>query len=115
DGTDIYTTDAQIARLGLRVLEDDRGFFPRYDAVWLYRLDLPEREPRALLAIRSLTGRISEKQMIRANARVVLDGISYEAAADSLLAEVRPATGPVRPGEREGVAWSIARNTVRHL
>jgi osmoprotectant transport system permease protein len=115
DGTDIYTTDAQIARLGLRVLEDDRGFFPRYDAVWLYRLDLPGREPRALLAIRSLTGRISEKQMIRANARVVLDGISYEAAADSLLAEVRPTTAPIRPGEREGIASSIARNTVRHL
>ena len=115
DGTDIYTTDAQIARLRLRVLEDDRGFFPRYDAVWLYRLDLPGREPRALEAIHSLTGRISEKAMIRANARVVLDGISYEAAADSLLAEVRPITGPAPAGEREGVASSIARNTVRHL
>jgi osmoprotectant transport system permease protein len=115
DATDIYTTDAQIARLGLRVLEDDRRFFPRYDAVWLYRLDLPVREPRALEAIRSLTGRISEEAMIRANARVVLDGISYEAAAESLLTEVRPSsTGPAAP-EREGVASSIARNTLRHV
>ena len=117
DATDIYTTDAQIARLGLRVLEDDRRFFPRYDAVWLYRLDLPAREPRALEAIRALTGRISEAAMIRANARVVLDGIAYEAAADSLLSEVRPAS--VRAGTTErprgGVASSIARNTLRHL
>jgi osmoprotectant transport system substrate-binding protein/osmoprotectant transport system permease protein len=117
DATDIYTTDAQIARLGLRVLEDDRRFFPRYDAVWLYRLDLPAREPRALLAIRDLTGRISEAAMIRANARVVLDGISYEAAADSLLAEVIPASVRAGAAERshEGVASSIARNTLRHL
>src|SRR6185436_19656989 len=90
DATDIYTTDAQIARLGLRVLDDDRRFFPRYDAVWLYRLDLAAREPRALDAMRALTGRITEKAMIRANARVVLDGISYEAAAESLLTEARP-------------------------
>src|SRR5207247_7353668 len=33
DATDIYTTDAQIERLGLTVLQDDRNFFPRYDAV----------------------------------------------------------------------------------
>lgn len=115
DATDIYTTDAQIARLGLRVLEDDRHFFPRYDAVWLYRLDLPAREPRALEAIRALTGRISETAMIRANARVVLDGISYEAAADSLLAEALPSTSRSAPTGRESVASSMARNTLRHL
>ena len=115
DATDIYTTDAQIAHLGLRVLEDDRGFFPRYDAVWLYRIDLPARDPRALEAIRALTGRISERAMIRANARVVLDGISYAAAADSLLLEVRPSSLRAAAQERESVASSIARNTVRHL
>jgi len=44
---DIYTTDAKIARYQLRVLEDDRKFFPRYDAVLLYRLDVPQRFPEA--------------------------------------------------------------------
>ena len=37
DVVDAYTTDAQIERLRLRVLRDDRGFFPRYDAVLLMR------------------------------------------------------------------------------
>ena len=117
DATDIYTTDAQIARLGLRVLEDDLGFFPRYDAVWLYRLDLATREPRALDAIHALSGVIPVETMIRANARVVLEGISYEPAADSLLAEIGPHGGatPVAPGRPEGIAASIARNTLRHL
>ena len=35
DVTDIYSTDAEIARDGLRVLADDRGFFPRYQAILL--------------------------------------------------------------------------------
>ena len=47
DVMDIYSTDAKIESYRLRVLEDDRGVFPRYDAVLLYRLDLPQRLPQA--------------------------------------------------------------------
>jgi len=43
DVMDVYSTDAKIARYGLRVLADDRNFFPRYDAVLLYRRDAPAR------------------------------------------------------------------------
>jgi osmoprotectant transport system substrate-binding protein/osmoprotectant transport system permease protein len=116
DVTDIYTTDAQIQRMGLYVLEDDRGFFPRYDAVWLYRLDLEKREPRAIEAMRRLTGVIDEGRMIRANARVVLGGRTYRESADSLLAEVL-ARAPARPAAGGGseVAASILRNTGQHL
>src|SRR5439155_1470121 len=95
DATDIYTTDAQIERLHLHVLADDRGFFPLYQAVWLYRLDLAARAPRAIAAMRSLEGRIDEAKMIRANARVVLGGQGFERAADSLLIE---ALGPAPAG-----------------
>lgn len=114
DATDIYTTDAQIERLGLTVLEDDRKFFPRYDAVWLYRLDLAMREPRALAVMKRLTGRIDETRMIRANARVVLGQVPYRVSADSLLAEVLDRA----PGSGAGAPdmWgSILRNTAQHL
>ncbi|MGS0759223.1 glycine betaine ABC transporter substrate-binding protein, partial [Roseateles sp. GG27B] len=47
DVIDIYTTDAKIDHLGLRVLVDDGNYFPRYDAVVLYRLDVPQRFPQA--------------------------------------------------------------------
>ena len=113
DVTDIYTTDAQIQRLGLRLLEDDRHFFPRYDAVWLYRLDLARREPRALEAIRSLTHMIDEPRMIRANARVVFGGQSYATAADSLWMEVSGRQGHKRASQ--SVAQSVLRNTAQHL
>ena len=116
DATDIYTTDAQIERLGLTVLEDDRKFFPRYDAVWLYRLDLATREPRALAAMKRLTGRINEARMIRANARVVLGRVPYPESADSLLAEVLDRAPATRPAAGLPDMWaSILRNTAQHL
>jgi osmoprotectant transport system permease protein len=114
DIIDIYTTDAQIEHLDLRVLEDDRGFFPRYDAVWLYRLDLPDREPAAFAAMKRLIGRIDETSMIRANARVVLGGQSYATSADSLLQDV---IGTAVSGGAGGpsVFHEILDNTLQHV
>ncbi|HET7668790.1 MAG TPA: glycine betaine ABC transporter substrate-binding protein [Burkholderiales bacterium] len=81
DVIDVYSTDAKVARYRLRVLEDDRGFFPRYDAVLLYRSDVPQRFPNAFQALRQLEGRISESQMIRMNAAAELEGRSFAQAA----------------------------------
>jgi osmoprotectant transport system permease protein len=81
DVMDVYTTDAKIARYGLRVLRDDRGFFPRYDAVLLYRRNAPARHPEAFAALRRLEGSIDEQQMIRMNAAAELDGRTFAEAA----------------------------------
>src|SRR5262249_3019060 len=58
DVVDAYTTDAQVARLDLALLKDDLAFFPQYQAVILYRLDLARRAPAALEAIRSLVSHV---------------------------------------------------------
>ena len=81
DVMDIYTTDAKIERFQLRVLEDDRKFFPRYEAVLLYRLDVPQRFPAAWQRLRQLQGRIDERTMIRLNAAAELQGKSFAEAA----------------------------------
>ncbi len=65
DLTDCYTTDAEIKKYDLVVLEDDRGFFPLYRATLLYRLDLPQK---AVDSLNALGGSISEKLMISMNA-----------------------------------------------
>jgi osmoprotectant transport system permease protein len=119
DATDIYTTDAQIERMQLVVLDDDRDFFPRYDAVWLYRLDL-EHEPRARAAMRRLVGAIDEARMIRANARVVLAGETFQQSAAALVAEIATARDSGRaasPGQAPGrsVLAAVASNTAQHL
>ena len=81
DVMDVYTTDAKIERYGLRVLEDDRRVFPRYDAVLLHRQDLPKRHPEAWARLRRLEGRVDERAMIRMNAAAELEGRSFAEAA----------------------------------
>jgi osmoprotectant transport system permease protein len=80
DVVEVYTTDAQIARLHLRVLRDDRNFFPRYDAVLLMRASLDERPLAA-----ALQGRIDEAAMTAMNAQAELDGRAFADVAREFL------------------------------
>jgi len=81
DLMDVYTTDAKIERFQLRALEDDRSFFPRYDAVLLHRLEVPQRFPGAWARLQKLERRIDERTMIRMNAAAELQGKSFAEAA----------------------------------
>lgn len=86
DVIDIYSTDAKIARYGLTVLRDDRAYFPRYDAVLLYRLDAAQRFPQAWKAIQGLEGKITERDMIGMNAAAELEGQAFAEVARRWLA-----------------------------
>ena len=94
DVTDIYTTDAKIDHLKLRVLSDDRAYFPRYDALVLYRLDVPLRFPGAWQAMQKLGGTIDEAAMIGMNARAELDGTRFEEIAHDHLTTLAGASAP---------------------
>ena len=83
--TDIYSTDAKIAELKLVVLDDDLAFFPRYDAVLVYRLDVVQRFPAAWKAISALEGRISATAMIAMNGEAELQGRSFADIAHGFL------------------------------
>ncbi len=65
DLKDAYATDAKLRLFPLQLLEDDRNFFPEYQAVILYRKDL---NPKIVAVIRSLEGQIDEQTMISLNA-----------------------------------------------
>ncbi len=69
DVTDLYSTDAQIAAMDLMVLEDDRAYFPRYDAVVLHRVELEQTHPLALRSMLKLVGQIDAEAMRRLNER----------------------------------------------
>jgi osmoprotectant transport system permease protein len=124
DVIDIYTTDAKITHLGLQVLTDDAGHFPRYDAVLLYRLDLPQRLPAAWAALQRLEGSIDEAQMIAMNARAELQSVAFETIARDHLAgaaatTATAATAPTAAGS--GGFWArlwgpdLLRLTLQHL
>jgi osmoprotectant transport system substrate-binding protein len=71
-------TDGLIAALGLAVLEDDRHYFPPYEAVPILRAQTAERHPEIASAVRDLAGHISADQMRRMNYAV--DGQHRDAA-----------------------------------
>lgn len=87
DVMDIYTTDAKIGHLGLLVLEDDQRYFPRYEALLLYRLDLPQKHPAAWAALEKLQGRIKEAEMIAMNAEAELQSQPFDVIARKFLAQ----------------------------
>ena len=60
-------TDGLIAALDLVVLEDDRNYFPPYDAVPIVRRETLQRHPEAGETLRQLSGRISAEDMRRMN------------------------------------------------
>lgn len=112
DAIDVYTTDAKIAQLDILVLEDDRSYFPRYDAVILYRAALAEEHPAALQQMLRLTDAVSSEQMIKSNSRVELRNESETAvAADFLADQLQLATETVETG----VAANVWARTVEHV
>jgi osmoprotectant transport system permease protein len=86
DVTDLYATDAEIVQYGLRVLDDDRRVFPRYEVVLLYRADLARRAPAAAAALGELEGRITAAAMTEMNARAKLQRVPEETVAADFLA-----------------------------
>jgi osmoprotectant transport system permease protein len=85
DAIDLYTTDAKIERLGIAVLEDDKGFFPPYEAVLLHRLDAARRFPKAFAELKKLEGKIDAAAMRRLNARAEIDKLPFAAVAQEFL------------------------------
>ncbi|MAB80138.1 MAG: amino acid ABC transporter permease [Planctomycetes bacterium] len=86
DAMEVYTTDAGIRYHGIRTLEDDRGHFPLYQALLLYRADLAEREPQMVAAMLALEERISEEEMMALNAAAQLERIPEREVAASFIA-----------------------------
>ncbi len=109
DVTDLYSTDAQIAQYHLRVLEDNRHFFPRYKAVFLYRLDLDRRASKFVAALNGLAGTIDVQHMRAMNKAVQIDGEDPATVAAAFL--------HVDIGESaQGGFWpQLWRYTLQHL
>jgi len=57
------STDGLIDALGLAVLEDDKHYFPPYDAAPLIREAVVVKHPEIREALRALGGKVSEEQM----------------------------------------------------
>ena len=108
DLMDAYSTDAKLVEYDLTVLEDDLHFFPKYNAVFLYRLDT---DPAAIDAIHKLGDTINEGLMTRLNAEAERTK-DFAAGASLYFSEVEHRT--IEVGSESFVS-KLVRWTGRHL
>jgi len=69
-------TDGLISALGFVVLEDDRHYFPPYEAVPVVREVALQQHPEVARALAGLAGRISDQEMQQLNYEV--DGLHHD-------------------------------------
>ncbi len=129
DVIDGYSTDGELTRYRVRILRDDRHFFPPYQAAALVGRRLAEQRPDAVAALTELSGLLDESRMRALNERVSVDrepvaGVAADELSDLGLtaarAEPRTGAAPARPAQgflaylwsRRSVTLSL---TLRHL
>lgn len=109
DVTDAYSTDGELKRYGLKLLDDDRGFFPEYLAAVLVRGDVAAQVGEALSP---LSGSFTDAEMQALNAEVIFAGKSFAEVAGAFLQQ----RGLVAATAQQKSIWNgLWRNTLQHL
>jgi osmoprotectant transport system permease protein len=85
DVMDAYGTDSKLLRDELVVLRDDLNFFPTYDALLLYRSDVPAKFASTWKVLSALQNTISQQAMGELNARAEVDGQPFSLVARDFL------------------------------
>jgi osmoprotectant transport system permease protein len=111
DVTDVYSTDGDIEKYDLLLLEDDLGYFPRYLAAPLVRAELPGWAKERL---GDLVGAISDDEMRMMNADVLLRNRTFADVADAFL--VRKGLKAMSRGSETAGFWpTLIRRTATHV
>ena len=124
---DVYSTDGRLLTYDLVVLEDDRDFFPPYEAAALVRGTTLEEHPEVGAVLGLLAGAFDENRMRELNLRLQEGGEEAAAvAADALrelgLLESAEGAEDARRSNRAGF-WSymvshrheLGQRTLEHL
>jgi len=82
DITDVYSTDGEIPRYNLVILEDDKNFFPKYYGVPFYRRDLDSNVKKI---IGKLSYTLNDSLMQTLNAKVIYEKKSFAEVAGGFL------------------------------
>ena len=82
---EVYSTDPEIERYQLQILEDDQHLFPPYQGAPLMKAELLEKHPELEAVLNKLAGKITESQMSQLNYQVGVEGKSAETVARDFL------------------------------
>jgi osmoprotectant transport system substrate-binding protein len=81
----IYTTDGRVKGFDLKVLKDDKGFFPSYAVTPVVRKDTLEAHPGLEEALNTISGLLNNEVITELNKRVDIDHQSPQKVAQDFL------------------------------
>lgn len=87
DVTDAFTTDGQLKALNLKVLKDDKNFFPPYYAAPIIRNETLKNNPEFEEILNKLAGTIDDQAMQELNYKVDNEKQSIQKVAEDFLKE----------------------------
>lgn len=85
DLIDAYSTDSEIEQYNLKVLEDDKQFFPPYQGAPLMLTKTLEKYPEVGKALNKLSSKITDDEMRKMNYEVNVEGKSAKEIAENYL------------------------------
>lgn len=88
-----FSTDGRIEAFDLKILEDDRGAIPPYDAVILAGPRLVRDRPDVIAVLRQLAGTIDADRMRRMNFAVDENGADPATVAEAFRRDLRTTKG----------------------
>lgn len=83
----VYTTDGRVKGFDLKVLEDDKGFFPSYAVTPVVREDTLKANPGLEEALNTLSGLLNNDAIMTLNAKVDIDHQTPQQVAHDFLHE----------------------------
>jgi osmoprotectant transport system permease protein len=109
DVIDVYTTDPELLRADLTVLDDDLHLFTHYDALFVYRQSLPAP---VIATLRRLEGAISQADILALN-RQAKENLEPEATIAARFVQAR--FGVRLVPRADGLFARLRARTTEHL
>ena len=107
--TDAYSTDGDLEKFELTILDDDKKFFPDYLAVPIIRNDI---SAEAIEILSQLRGKIDDETMRSMNAKAVIERLSFDMIARDFLS----IDGEIKKTYKDESFWqNLIKNTIRHI
>jgi osmoprotectant transport system permease protein len=114
DIMDVYTTDAKIKYYDLVVLDDDRNFFPEYQAVILFRKEFGDKYPEVIQSLKRLEGALDHTRVMEINGESELLNRPEASVAREYLQKDHSIEFPDRDNS-DSMYAQVKKRTLEHL
>ena len=84
---EVFQTDGRIANLGLKLIEDDKSFFPIYNPALNVSKEAMEKNPQIAKLFAPISKKLTTQELQKLNAKVDVEGQLEDQVAEEWLSE----------------------------